>query len=35
LILVLLDLQDATLAFGYLPLFEHADLRIEAGERIA
>jgi ATP-binding cassette subfamily F protein uup len=32
---MLLHLQDATLAFGYLPLFEHADLRIEHGERIA
>src|SRR5689334_13717965 len=32
---MLLHLQDAGLAFGYLPLFEHADLRIEAGERIA
>ena len=32
---MLLHLQDASLAFGYLPLFEHADLRIDAGERIA
>jgi ATP-binding cassette subfamily F protein uup len=32
---MLLHLQDAGLAFGYLPLFEHADLRIDAGERIA
>jgi ATP-binding cassette subfamily F protein uup len=30
-----LHLQDASLAFGHLPLFEHADLRIEAGERVA
>jgi ATP-binding cassette subfamily F protein uup len=32
---MLLHVQDAGLAFGYLPLFEHADLRIEPGERIA
>ena len=32
---MLLHLQDASLAFGHLPLFEHADLRIEPGERIA
>jgi ATP-binding cassette subfamily F protein uup len=32
---VLLHLQQASLAFGYLPLFEQADLRVEAGERIA
>ena len=32
---MLLHVQDASLAFGYLPLFEHADLRVEPGERIA
>jgi len=32
---VLLHLQQSSLAFGYLPLFEDADLRIEAGERLA
>jgi ATP-binding cassette subfamily F protein uup len=31
----LLHLQRAALAFGHLPLFEGADLRIETGERIA
>jgi ATP-binding cassette subfamily F protein uup len=31
----LLHLQQGGLAFGHLPLFEDADLRIEAGERIA
>src|SRR5689334_18767788 len=31
----LLTLDDVSLAFGHLPLFEHADLRIEPGERIA
>jgi ABC transport system ATP-binding/permease protein len=31
----LLHLQRAAHAFGHLPLFEDADLRIEAGERIA
>lgn len=31
----ILHLQNASLAFGHLPLFENADLRIEAGERIA
>jgi ATP-binding cassette subfamily F protein uup len=31
----LLHLQNASLAFGHLPLFERADLRIESGERIA
>src|SRR3954462_6748100 len=31
----LLHLQHASLAFGHLPLFENADLRIDAGERIA
>jgi len=31
----LLHLQQGGLAFGHLPLFEAADLRIEAGERIA
>ena len=33
--MTLLHLQRAALAFGHLPLFEGADLRIEAGERIA
>ena len=31
----ILHLQQASLAFGHLPLFEGADLRIDAGERIA
>jgi ABC transport system ATP-binding/permease protein len=31
----LLTLESLALAFGHLPLFEAADLRIEAGERIA
>ena len=31
----LLHVQNGSLAFGHLPLFENADLRIEAGERIA
>jgi ATP-binding cassette subfamily F protein uup len=31
----LLHLQQGGLAFGHLPLFEAADLRIESGERIA
>jgi ATP-binding cassette subfamily F protein uup len=31
----ILHLQNGSLAFGHLPLFERADLRIEAGERIA
>jgi len=31
----LLHLQQGSLAFGHLPLFENADLRVEAGERIA
>ena len=31
----LLTLDSLSLAFGHLPLFEAADLRIEAGERIA
>jgi ATP-binding cassette subfamily F protein uup len=31
----LLTLSDVALSFGYLPLFEPADLRIDAGERIA
>jgi ABC transport system ATP-binding/permease protein len=31
----LLTLSHVSLAFGHLPLFEDADLRIEAGERIA
>ena len=34
-VVTLLHLQRAALAFGHLPLFEGADLRIEAGERIA
>ena len=33
--MTLLHLQQASLAFGHLPLFERADLRVEAGERIA
>ena len=31
----LLTLEQIALAYGHLPLFEDADLRIEAGERIA
>ena len=31
----LVTLTDVSLAFGHLPLFEHADLRIDAGERLA
>ncbi len=31
----LLTLDDVSLAYGYLPLFEQADLRIEPGERLA
>jgi ABC transport system ATP-binding/permease protein len=31
----ILHLQQGSLAFGHVPLFEDADLRIEAGERIA
>jgi ATP-binding cassette subfamily F protein uup len=31
----ILHLQQGSLAFGHVPLFEHADLRIDAGERIA
>jgi ATP-binding cassette subfamily F protein uup len=31
----LLHLQQGHLAFGHVPLFEDADLRIDAGERIA
>jgi ATP-binding cassette subfamily F protein uup len=31
----LITLSHVSLAFGHLPLFEDADLRIEAGERIA
>jgi ATP-binding cassette subfamily F protein uup len=31
----ILHLQNGSLAFGHLPLFEAADLRIDAGERIA
>jgi ATP-binding cassette subfamily F protein uup len=30
----LITLEDVGLAFGHVPLFEHADLRIESGERI-
>jgi ATP-binding cassette subfamily F protein uup len=32
---LLLHLQQGHLAFGHLPLFEAADLRIERGERVA
>ncbi|HET7695743.1 MAG TPA: ATP-binding cassette domain-containing protein [Vicinamibacterales bacterium] len=31
----ILHLQQGSLAFGHVPLFEDADLRIEAGDRIA
>jgi ATP-binding cassette subfamily F protein uup len=31
----ILHLQQGSLAFGHVPLFENADLRIDAGERIA
>ena len=31
----LLTLERVSLAYGHLPLFERADLRIEAGERLA
>jgi ABC transport system ATP-binding/permease protein len=31
----ILTLDDVGLAFGHLPLFEHASLRIDEGERIA
>ena len=31
----ILTLDDVSLAFGHLPLFEHAELRIDPGERIA
>ena len=31
----ILHLQNGSLAYGYLPLFENADLRIDPGERIA
>jgi ATP-binding cassette subfamily F protein uup len=31
----IITLDNVSLAFGHLPLFERADLRIEAGERIA
>jgi ATP-binding cassette subfamily F protein uup len=31
----ILHLQQGSLAFGHVPLFEDADLRIDAGERIA
>jgi ABC transport system ATP-binding/permease protein len=33
--LPILHLQQGSLAFGHLPLFEDADLRVEPGERIA
>jgi ATP-binding cassette subfamily F protein uup len=33
--LTILRLQQVSLAFGHLPLFDRADLRIETGERIA
>jgi len=32
---VLLHAQQISLAFGHLPLFEDADLRIDEGERLA
>jgi ABC transport system ATP-binding/permease protein len=32
---MLLTLDDVSLAFGHLPLFEHASLQIDEGERIA
>ena len=32
---VLLHAQQISLAFGHLPLFDNADLRIEAGDRLA
>jgi ATP-binding cassette subfamily F protein uup len=35
LLVPLLTLDNVSLAFGHLPLFENASLRIEAGERIA
>jgi ABC transport system ATP-binding/permease protein len=31
----LITLDQLSLAFGHLPLFDKADLRIESGERIA
>ena len=31
----ILTLDNVSLAFGHLPLFEHAELRIDPGERIA
>src|SRR5262245_13616592 len=31
----ILTIDDVSLAFGHLPLFEHADLRVDEGERIA
>jgi ATP-binding cassette subfamily F protein uup len=31
----ILHLQNGSLAFGHLPLFENGDLRVEPGERIA
>jgi ATP-binding cassette subfamily F protein uup len=31
----LLTLEQVSVAFGYLPLFHDADLRVEAGERLA
>ncbi len=33
--MTLLTLSDVSLTFGHLPLFERANLRIEAGERLA
>ncbi|HEY7059598.1 MAG TPA: ATP-binding cassette domain-containing protein, partial [Vicinamibacterales bacterium] len=33
--MTILRLQQVSLAFGHLPLFDRADLRIETGERIA
>src|SRR5262245_63285837 len=31
----LVALDDVTLAFGHLPLFEHATVRIDRGERVS
>ena len=33
--MLLLHVQQARLAFGHVPLFEDADLRVDDGERIA
>jgi len=32
---VLISLDDVSMAFGHVPLLDHAGLRIEAGERVA